>query len=355
MPIEIQPPRPPAARPARASSAMSANAAPVIAPEGVSRETGREGSAPAAAGAVVGVESGPPSASTIEGVGVAAAPPPPDRPAAPVRLPSGIRAPVKTVDVAPVYAAIARTAHVQGIVTLEAVLDADGRVDDVHVLAIGPVAESGGNRRGSGAMVLHAHAVQRARGAGRHHGDGDFHAAGSVNRLARERALTAIAAALLLALSVQLRRGERLPSPPGITLVYRVCRRAQRTSRTMSFHRADEGPRHHGPELRLETHRRDFTAKLAQIVTAIGTVPDSAPDEIDSDDVVRLRELVNETSVRRDRAAAGSTARRRQRAAAPGRNSVRAPAPDLGIGGNVAAPRSPELLSSRLPATSPSA
>jgi periplasmic protein TonB len=142
MPVEVQLPRPPVARPARASSTVSENAAPVMAPEGVNRETGREGAAPATAGAVAGVESGPPSAS-IEGVGVAAAapPPPPERPAAPVRLPSGIRPPVKTVDVAPAYPTIARTAHVQGIVILEAVLDASGRVDDVHVLRSIPLLD----------------------------------------------------------------------------------------------------------------------------------------------------------------------------------------------------------------------
>jgi hypothetical protein len=48
-------------------------------------------------------------------------------------------------------------------------------------------------------------------------------------------------------------------------------------------------------ELRLEGHRRAFTAKLAQIVTAIGTVQDSTPDEVSSDAIERLRQLVDET------------------------------------------------------------
>ena len=142
MPIEVQPPRPAVARPARASDAVSENAAPVMPPEGLSEETGREGAEAPSAGAVAGVESGPPSAS-IEGVGVAAVapPPPPERPAAPVRLPSGIRAPVKTVDAAPQYPTMARSARVQGVVILEAVLDAAGRVDDVHVLRSIPLLD----------------------------------------------------------------------------------------------------------------------------------------------------------------------------------------------------------------------
>jgi len=142
IPIDVQPPRPPVVRRTRASSAVSENAAPVIPPEGVNRETGREGPEPVTPGAVAGVEGGPPSAS-IEGVGVAAtAPPPaPERPPVPVRLTSGIRTPVKTVDAAPVYPAIARTARVQGVVILEAVLDASGRVDDVHVLRSIPLLD----------------------------------------------------------------------------------------------------------------------------------------------------------------------------------------------------------------------
>jgi periplasmic protein TonB len=141
MPADIHlPPRP--AAPV-APTAASINTAPIVPPERVSEETGREGMPERTmAGTVAGVESGRPS-SSIEGVGVAAiAPaPPPERPAAPVRLPSGIRPPVKTVDATPVYPAIARTARVQGVVILEAVLDAGGRVDDVRVLRSIPLLD----------------------------------------------------------------------------------------------------------------------------------------------------------------------------------------------------------------------
>jgi protein TonB len=48
---------------------------------------------------------------------------------------------VKIFDVAPVYPAIARTARVQGVVILEAVLDAKGRVESVRVLRSIPLLD----------------------------------------------------------------------------------------------------------------------------------------------------------------------------------------------------------------------
>jgi hypothetical protein len=48
-------------------------------------------------------------------------------------------------------------------------------------------------------------------------------------------------------------------------------------------------------ELRVETHRGAFTDKLAQIVSALGVVPDSVVGEVVGGDVTRLGELVDET------------------------------------------------------------
>ena len=139
MPVDIQLPAP---RPRSAAAPTdSVNAAPIDAPVGVAAETGREGEPTAATpGVVSGVETTPPSAA-IEGVGGEAVAPPPPPAAPPVRLHSGMTPPVKVADVRPVYPAFARNAHVQGVVILETVLDAHGRVDSVNVLRSIPLLD----------------------------------------------------------------------------------------------------------------------------------------------------------------------------------------------------------------------
>lgn len=142
MPVDIQLPRPPrrAAPVDTARQAVPENAAPVVAPTGVVAETGREAASTSPAGSIPGVESGPPS--VVEGVGIKTlVPPPPPQPAAPIHLHSGMKAPLKIVHVAPVYPAIARSARVQGVVILEAVLDVTGRVESVRVLRSIPLLD----------------------------------------------------------------------------------------------------------------------------------------------------------------------------------------------------------------------
>src|SRR5260221_5129569 len=138
VPIVVQMPQQ-RVTPARASDATAMNAAPIAPPDGVSKETGNEDrSAPLPSGPIPGIETGPPAPIEIVGSGVPV-PPPPPQPATPVRVGSGIRTPVKVVDVSPVYPAIARSAHVQGVVILEALLDAQGRVESTRVLRSVPL------------------------------------------------------------------------------------------------------------------------------------------------------------------------------------------------------------------------
>ena len=46
--------------------------------------------------------------------------------------------------------------------------------------------------------------------------------------------------------------------------------------------------------LRIEQHHRAFTHMLAHFVTAIGELPDSAPQDFTTESMVRLRELADE-------------------------------------------------------------
>ncbi|HWF86801.1 MAG TPA: energy transducer TonB [Vicinamibacterales bacterium] len=107
-----------------------ANAAPITAPNGVAPETGKEGATPAPE--VLSIEHSGGGGLDVVGRVERPAPPPPTP--APVRLRSGMQPPAKVLNVAPVYPNLARAAHVEGVVILEAVIDAHGRVDSVRVL-----------------------------------------------------------------------------------------------------------------------------------------------------------------------------------------------------------------------------
>ena len=139
-PIEIVPPPPPPRPPQHivdpSRPAVSADAAPIVAPDRIAPEhnvddllaserslgvVGGFGDSPGLVGGTnVGVLEAPPSA--------------PPAPLPPVRLHSGIRAPLKTTHVPPVYPAPARASRMQGIVILEATIDTEGNVASLTVL-----------------------------------------------------------------------------------------------------------------------------------------------------------------------------------------------------------------------------
>ena len=142
IPVDIQLPTPPRPKtgPVEAPP-LSANAAPLVAPTGVAPETERPAFTPAPIGSVDGIDGG--VAFGSDAVGGSAPPPPPPPPPvqAPQRLHSGIVAPRKVVDVAPVYPAYAQQARKEGVVILETVIDANGGVESVRVLRSVPLLD----------------------------------------------------------------------------------------------------------------------------------------------------------------------------------------------------------------------
>jgi periplasmic protein TonB len=140
--IDIELPPPPAPRSATAPPQMptvSQYAAPVVAPTSIVPETWAPAYEPAVNGVVNGV------VDTI-GTNIVSAPDPPPAPVTttpkdPVRMHRGITAPDKVVNVAPVYPPLARSAHIEGYVILETVIDVSGNVTSVRVLQGHPMLD----------------------------------------------------------------------------------------------------------------------------------------------------------------------------------------------------------------------
>ena len=68
-------------------------------------------------------------------------PPPPPAPREPLRIGGDVKAPALIERVAPKYPPIALSAHIQGVVILEAVVDRQGRVEGVRVLRSIPLLD----------------------------------------------------------------------------------------------------------------------------------------------------------------------------------------------------------------------
>ncbi len=136
------PPTVPAPTPRRPQIPELANpdAAPTVAPNGVGRELLIRTDPPpdlAASpgnGEVPGLET-----MGVQGI-VETAPPPPPRPATPVRV-SVSKAPTKIRDVSPVYPTIAIASHTEGTVIIEAVIGVTGDVIEAKVLRSKPLLD----------------------------------------------------------------------------------------------------------------------------------------------------------------------------------------------------------------------
>jgi len=141
------PPPPPAARavatarvaPKTPAAAPPGFVAPIEVPTEIKPEEGLDLGG-IEGGVAGGVEGGVPG-GVVGGVvgGLPDAPPPP--PVKPVRVGGDVHEPRKVLDVAPVYPVLATKAGVQGIVIIEATIDARGRVVNATVLKSIPVLD----------------------------------------------------------------------------------------------------------------------------------------------------------------------------------------------------------------------
>jgi TonB family protein len=139
----VPPPAPPA--PSTPAQPAPRPAAPIEAPSEIREEAPVAPSRPVEGGLIAG-----PGVST--GVGVLSdlsvgtnvtpvLPPPPEPTPRIVRVGGKIREPRKLVYVPPIYPELARQTRVQGAVTLEAILDATGKVESVRVLESIPLLD----------------------------------------------------------------------------------------------------------------------------------------------------------------------------------------------------------------------
>jgi protein TonB len=124
------PPPPPRVAAARRVETPRADVPPLAVPDGIAPESVVAPPVDAAPvdGGLINFGTG------NSGLMDAVPPPPPPPPREAIRPGGKIRAPQKIADVAPVYPPLARIAHVEGVVILEAVIAEDGTVRDLRVL-----------------------------------------------------------------------------------------------------------------------------------------------------------------------------------------------------------------------------
>lgn len=136
--VPVVPPAPPIRRIAPPQAARGAAGAPVVAPDTIGVEPGvifqpddvdTTGVDSLVGGLDVGL------------IAVDVPPTPPVAPSGPVIVGGNIRAPARTRYVMPEYPDIARAARVQGVVIIEAIIGADGKVENARVLKSKPLLD----------------------------------------------------------------------------------------------------------------------------------------------------------------------------------------------------------------------
>jgi len=136
--VPVVPQAPAMQRPAQARATQPMPGAPVVAPEVIGVEPG------------LIFQPGDVETRSIDGIvggldvptaAVEAPPPPAVAPAGPIVIGGNIKAPVRTKYVMPEYPELARRNRVQGVVILEAIIGADGRVEDARVLRSYPLLD----------------------------------------------------------------------------------------------------------------------------------------------------------------------------------------------------------------------
>ncbi len=109
--------------------------APTMIPKKIAQVADASAAAPAIAGVAGGVPGG---VGNVLG-GIASGPPPPppavEKPKGPIRITSGMKEPTLLYEPPVVYSPVARVAHVEGTVVIEAIIDEQGDVTQVHLIS----------------------------------------------------------------------------------------------------------------------------------------------------------------------------------------------------------------------------
>jgi periplasmic protein TonB len=119
--------------------------APTVIPKKISTVADVSAAAPAIAGMAGGVPGG--MGDVLGGMAAGAPPPPPppaaEKPKGPIRITTGMKEPQLLYAPPVVYSPVARLAHIEGTVVVEAIIDEQGNVTQVHLLGGPPLLVDG--------------------------------------------------------------------------------------------------------------------------------------------------------------------------------------------------------------------